>query len=519
MDAVTDPQPDPTRCAALGADLRAAGYTADAVRAAWGPLADEAVGHGLTAPALAALAARPADPAADPLAVLARLLFLGIPTALDLVDAALPACRGAGLVALGLATIDEGLVVPAALVRPQDVADEAGAGHWWIASDLDEAALTAQAHRGVLPTGHVLGVGGASLTLAGLQLPAPVGRVLDIGTGCGIQALRARHHADEVVATDVSERALRFTELNALLNGVTGIQTRHGSLFEPVAGEEFERVVSNPPFVITPRVAGVPEYEYRDAGFSGDALVAAFVSQVGTVLAPGGVAQLLGNWEYRDDEDGLDRVRGWVAASPVALDAWVVERERLDPLAYAELWVRDGGTVAGTPEYESLVQAWLDDFAARGVTAVGFGYLLLHRPPSGTPTLARYERIAQPVAGALGPHLLAATSAWHRLSRLDDDALAASELVVAGDVTEARHHLPGAADPSVIELRQGGGFARTIEVDPALAALVGACDGDLAVGPLVAAIADLLEVDAAALRDDLLPRVRELVFTGFLTFA
>ena len=42
--------------------------------------------------------------------------------------------------------------------------------------------------------------------------------------------------------------------------------------------------------------------------------------------------------------------------------------------------------------------------------------------------------------------------------------------MVAADVTEARHHLPGAEAPSVIELRQGGGLARTLEVDPALAA-------------------------------------------------
>ena len=54
-------------------------------------------------------------------------------------------------------------------------------------------------------------------------------------------------------------------------------------------------------------------------------------------------------------------------------------------------------------------------------------------------------------------------------------------------------------------------------VDPAgTAALVGACDGDLAVGVLIDAIAELLEVDAALLRADILPRVRELVFTGFL---
>ena len=202
------------------------------------------------------------------------------------------------------------------------------------------------------------------------------------------------------------------------------------------------------------------------------------------------------------------------------LDAWVVERERLDPLSYAELWVRDGGTLPGTPGFARLVDAWLDDFGARGVTEVGFGYLLLRRPLDGVPTLSRYETLHAALAGdGLGAHLAAALDAHDRLGTLDDAALAASVLLVAPDVTEARHHLPGADDPTIIELRQGGGFGRALGVDPGLAALVGACDGDLPVGVLIDAIAELLEVDARALRADLLPRVRELLFTGFLRFA
>jgi hypothetical protein len=280
--------------------------------------------------------------------------------------------------------------------------------------------------------------------------------------------------------------------MNALLNGVHGIETRLGSLFDPVAGEEFDRIVSNPPFVITPRVAGVPSYEYRDGGLVGDDLVAEFIRHVGVHLAPGGVAQLLGNWETRAGVTGLDRTRAWVEASPVPLDAWVVERESLDPLSYAELWVRDGGTVSGSPAFTRLIDAWMDDFHARDVSSVGFGYILLRRPVSGNPTLARYESLPQALVGdGLGAHLADALAAHDRLGALDDTELAASVLLVAPDVTEARHHLPGQA-------------------------LVGACDGDLAVGVLIAAIAQLLEVDAAELRADLLPRVRELLFAGFL---
>nr|WP_243075928.1 methyltransferase [Microbacterium sp. SS28] len=501
------PVPDSALCDALADDLRGAGYRAAAIRAAWGDVADDAIARGLRFPAVRALEGR-----TDPLAVLARLFVLGMPQTAAHVASALPRTGVDGLIGLGIAQAEGDGIRPLALVRPQSFADEAGDGEWWIASDLDEAALG-----GPLPEDHVLGVGGASTTLAALQLPTPAQRGLDVGTGCGIQALRARRNLAEVVATDISVRALRFAGLNALLNGVEAIELREGSLFAPVAGEEFDRIASNPPFVITPRVKGVPAYEYRDGGMLGDDLIAEFVRGVGAHLAPGGVAQLLGNWETRADVDGMDRVRGWVAASPVPLDAWVIERESLDPLAYAELWIRDGGTVPGDPEFARLAQAWLDDFAEREVSAIGFGYVLLRRPVTGEPTLARYERVGEARTGAgLGRHLAEALGAHDALAPLDDDGLAASVLQVSAHVTEARHHMPGEEAPRVIELRQGGGLGRTIAADPALAALVGACDGDLAVGVLVDAIADLLEVDAGELRADLLPKVRELVFTGFL---
>lgn len=501
------PEPDVQLCHALASDLRAAGYASAALRDAWGVQADDAVARGLRGPAERALAGRH-----DALAVLGRLWGLGLTVSRADADAALPALGVDGAAALGLVALDAdaGRVRPAVLVRPQAFADEEGEVEWWIASDLDEAALG-----GPLPEEHVLGVGGASQTLARLQLTRRGGSALDLGTGCGIQALRLRRLVDRVVATDISERALRFTRLNALLNDVDGIETRLGSLFEPVGDETFDRVASNPPFVITPRVEGVPAYEYRDGGMEGDALVATVIREVGAHLAPGGIAQSLGNWEYHDGESGLDRVRGWVGDG---LDAWVIEREVLDPLAYAELWVRDGGTVPGTPAYARLIEAWLDDFTRRGVTGVGFGYVLVRRPLAGSPTLTRYERVAGGGEAGFGPHLSDCLAAHDRAALLDDDDLADSVLRVAPDVTEARHHRPGEGDPSVIELRQGGGFARTIEVDPALAALVGACDGDLPVGTLVDAIAQLMEVDAAHLRADVLPRVRELLVTGFLSF-
>ncbi|WP_292882375.1 methyltransferase [Microbacterium sp.] len=515
------PRPDSLLCAALAADLDAADLRSEPLRDAWGAEADDALARGIRSPLLRALAAR-----TDPLATLGRLFVLGMPQPLSDVASALPRTGVDGVEELGLAYRSDDLVVPAALIRPQSFVDADGVGEWWIASDLDELALQHLDEDGVLPPDHVLGVGGASRTLASLVMPIEVERALDLGTGCGIQALLVSRHAGSVVATDISERALAYAELNAMLAGVHNIEFRLGSLFEPVAGESFGLIVSNPPFVITPRGADVPEYEYRDGGLVGDALVEAFVRTAPQHLVPGGSAQLLGNWESIDPSTGpgagatgsetgalgMRRLESWIDP---ALDAWVVQRETLSPLGYAELWIRDGGTTPRDPAFDSLLDAWLDDFDARGVTEIGFGYVLIRRPAvreSGTPVppLRRFETIAQAVTSA---------GRAFRDGLAGHDALAdgvPDRLLVAPDVTEARHHIPGQDAPSVIELRQGGGFGRTMSVDPALAGFVGVCDGELTVGQITSALAELFEVPPAALWADLEPRLRTLVTDGFL---
>jgi methylase of polypeptide subunit release factors len=402
-------------------------------------------------------------------------------------------------------------VRPLVDLRPYSFVDGDGVGNWWITSDPGE--LTSG---GPLPEDHVLGVGGASLTLSGLILPAPIGTALDLGTGCGIQAMHAARYADRVVATDISQRALDYAAFNAALNAIDSIEFRLGSLFDPVAGERFDRIVSNPPFVITPRVPGVPEYEYRDGGRAGDDLIQAVIGGLADRLHPGGVAQLLGNWEYRAGVDAFDRVRSWIAG----LDAWVIERDTLDPALYAETWIRDGGLRPGTDEFDRLYELWLDDFRSRAVDQIGFGYFTLRRPTQA-PTLSRFERLS----GELGEHgvglgaAIGATLRTHdRLLSIDDEELSGLRLKVAPDVTEERHHWPGEEHPRVITLRQGGGFVRTVPADTALAGFVGACDGTLSVGALTAALAEVLEADAGELRTALLPDVRRLLLDGFLQF-
>jgi SAM-dependent methyltransferase len=521
----------------LRADLVAADFTVDGLEQRLGPVASAALHREQAVPARRALrgvgpvdaAGRPAGGSApgpaDAAGVLAELFLLGGDVPRRALDAALDRTGTDGAVRLGL--VEAAGAGPDDAVRalvdlsPHAGTDAAGSVAWWLASDLGELVTGRR-----LAADHVLGAGGASLTLAQVTVRTPVERVLDLGTGCGIQALHAARHARHVVATDVSRRALGYAAFNAGLNlasGATGpavapVELRAGSMLEPVAEEAFDLVVSNPPFVITPRGAGVgvPEYEYRDGGRAGDDLVRDLVTGVGAVLAPGGVAQLLGNWEHRRGEPWDERVGAWLDAA--GLDGWVVQREVLDPAEYAETWIRDGGT---TPErepqaWDAAYEAWLDDFAARDVEAVGFGIVTLRRPLTGTPTLRRLEQQTGAVHQPLGAHLAASLAAHDWLAARGDAALAAERLTVAGDVTEERFHTPGAPDPSVVLLRQGGGFGRAVRASTGLAALVGASDGELGVGQLVGAIAALFEVPADDLATELLPDVRGLVGDGFL---
>ncbi|WP_437385876.1 DUF7059 domain-containing protein [Plantibacter flavus] len=498
----------------LRSDLTSAGYTVERVRALWGETADAALHRSDRVVAVRELDARARTLGAEPVATLARLFILGLPADAAEAAAAFPVLGLDGAIELGLLEAqDDGPLLPRLDLRPYAWVDANGSGSWWIASDLGELALGRE-----LDEQHVLGVGGASMTLSGIILPERVGSALDLGTGCGIQALHLSRIADRVVATDISERALELAALNARLNGVDSIEFRLGSMFEPVADERFDRIVSNPPFVITPRLEGVPSYEYRDGGLVGDALVESVFRDAAAHLHEDGVAQFLGNWEYRWGADGLDRVSAWIDQSAESVDAWVIEREVQDPAEYAETWIRDGGTRQGTPEFERLAGAWLDDFAGRSVTGVGFGYVLLRRTADQRP-MRRLERLHGQVgsnSAGLGAHLAVCLVAhdWH--TALDDEALLRERVTIAGDVTEERHYWPGDEHPTAMQLRQGGGLARSVGLDTGLAGLVGACDGELSLGVIIDAIAELVEVDATELRAELLPRVRALLDDGIL---
>src|SRR5699024_8832599 len=122
-------------------------------------------------------------------------------------------------------------------------------GDMWVASDQTALQLGQP-----LPAEHILGVGKASMTLAEITPRHDVATALDIGTGCGIQALHLLTHAQHVIVTGISQRALDFAVFNILLNAAVldvdpnnlheRVTVVAGNMMEPVAGQRFELVVT-----------------------------------------------------------------------------------------------------------------------------------------------------------------------------------------------------------------------------------------------------------------------------------
>ena len=482
----------------LRAALAAAGYTYEGVAELLGRPAHDALARSETTPAIRATTG------GSPLETLVRLFVLQAAVPRAAAEVALPGLVDA-LLADRLLRASGGELTALVICRPYADDDR----DLWILSDLTPG-LDGSPDR--VGADHVLGINPASTSLAQLTLRHQVGRSLDLGTGCGVQALHLARHSDVVVATDVNARALWMTRLNAALNEVETIDVRAGSLLEPVAGERFDLIATNPPFVISP-----PSDErhrdarlvYRDSGLPGDEVVERIVRHAPDHLEPGGWLQVLANWAIVRDRPWGERLGDWISPHHTSL---VVEREVLEPSAYVELWLKDAG-LHGTADYLARYDTWLAWFDEQRIEGVGFGWINVRAAPGDQTFLDwRYE-VEQPIA----PAIAAWGDAVELLRGVTGDEMLAAHPVAAADVRQETHGWPGEVDPETIVLRQQRGFRRARTADTVVAGFVGAADGDLTTAQLLDALATLLARDPAELRADYLPVLRELVTEGFVT--
>lgn len=485
----SNPEPNTTEARRLGAVLRDLDYTEDTIS----DLLDDD-----------AYSADPEDLAVHDrrlpetkLGIALRVLFLGLPISKD--DAA-RALGGPGLEALkatGLAQVGD-RVVPQARILPIGDLLIAADGHSRGSDD---------------PPDYVAAYSPASHVCASLTPRHRVDRALDVGTGSGAQALLAAAHADHVIATDVNPRALSYAELNAALNDFANVECRRGNLFEPVAGEQFDLITCNAPYVISPE----HRWAYRDAGREGDEVSELVVREAAAHLAEDGFATVLVSWLGRSEDAPDERVVAW--AEQTDCDSWILVAWEDDPLGHAAGW---NSHLAGDQEaYERAIDEWTRYFRRLGAGWVSEGAVLLHKRPGGDYT-SRADSFDDEELEDAGEQIERAFAARAQLAELGSrEELFDVNLSVVAPLRFEQDLEPWREGATVVESRISldEGTNSVLETSPHVLEIVKALNGNTTLGRTIDDVAERLglsETERTKLRHDGLELAEELLELGAL---
>jgi methylase of polypeptide subunit release factors len=418
------------------------------------------------------------------LPALVRLFYLVRPmdaeaASRDLAPLSLGALESMGLVALG-----SGGVTPRVRIHPFfDL---------FLASDPHiEDVLS-------LPPDFVIGVNATSACVAAITIRRPVESALDIGTGMGIQALCAARHCQRVVATDI----------NAALNGIRNVEFREGSLFEPVAGETFDLIVSNPPYVISPEKG----LQFRDSGISGDSLSRTLVRQLPAYLRTGGTASIRCSWALRAGESETSPLAAWVEGS--GCDALLLHSSTESPCDYATGWNRT--LLARRPEeFETRVDQWLDYFRGLGIQDVATGSLVLRKRADGVPWV-RSERMSLMGDPGGGRHIERIFEAQDWLVGSPDPRLAIFMPMTDIRIDQAAWFEEGKFGIRDIGISFVSGLQLKGGMEPNLLAILSMLDGETPLGEILERVVPGSGPEEIGIRDRVIDSVVRLYSLGFL---
>jgi hypothetical protein len=435
------------------------------------------------------------------LATLVRLFLLDAPVSVEQASRALAPLSVQDGVTMGVLGMGRSRVHGALRILPTT--------DGLFASDLESADPTD------LPADHVMGITDSSRMLAQLTIRRPIELALDLGSGCGYQAVLAAHHAVRVIATDVNPRALAFTSFNALLNGVTNVETRSGDRFQAVGGMTFDLIVSNPPFVISPDRAFV----FRDSGLKGDRVSEELVRETPRYLRSDGLASLLVSWIHQPgDANWSAPLRAWVADT--GCDAWLFRKGSYDPESYAGVWNLRLAQARQMQRYVETVDRWTRYFEQLEIEAIGYGAVLLRRRADASVRVRADELPKAAVSDSTAAELDWLLGVEDALERLDDSAL--REYVVA---LSAEHRLEQVLRWSEGEFRvveatlvRERGLWPHADISAPLAALLGHVNGSRTIGEVIDMTAQelALEFHVETFRAQALTAIRGFISHGFL---
>ena len=429
--------------------------------------------------------------------VLVRLLLLGTPVPEAAARAALQPVPLETLLASGFLEQHRGDVAATGILLPHE--------GLWMAADHPE-----RLKNGAAPD-LVMAFSESSLDLARLTIRRHARKAFDFGTGCGIQAFLASRHSDEVWAADRCARAAAFARFSAALNGIANVRVVEGDGLAPAAGERFDLIAGNLPFVITPG----RRYLYRDNELPLDEFARKAVGDAAAHLEEGAFCQYMCQWVHPAGVDWEQRLAGWFEG--LGCDAFVLRQVSANPLGYAESWIR--GTEASDPAaFARLFNEWSDYYEREGIEGISTGFIVMRRR-TGARNWFRTGDVPSPVPEQYGEHLLRRFAAQDFLeSACSDEALLQARLRMSPDVrlvtecdwTAGGWRIAGA------ELRQPKVERSAANVDGQSLQLLALCDGGRTLREVFAEAAGKMQLPPERLAAAGLPGIRQLIGFGFL---
>ena len=353
----------------------------------------------------------------------------------------------------------------------------------------------------------VMPPGGTTAELARLLPDCAGKKVLDLGGGPGTLALcAAKEGAARAVSTDVNARTKAFVEANACLNGLR-VEAHVGDLFSPVQDDEFDVVVSQPPFLVHP--PGAEQVTYLHGGSRGDDVALRAIAELDGMLSPDGAAMFRLD-AARDPHDLVDAVRSIDAPGRQTLVVWwpgpAVETFAV---VYAAVQYPDLGA-----KYERLASAYREHLLGFEIDRLASALVVTRRPADDeAPSfLVGFGTSSCP---SLWDEIAAAFATFDLSMRPDEDLLGA-RICPHPDLLVAERRAPGRG---IVELRAElphGAIGWRSALEPDAVALLDLVATTPEVADIVRAFAQSMDLDTDTAVKAVLPRLRDALQVGLL---
>ena len=352
------------------------------------------------------------------------------------------------------------------------------------------------------PPEIVLPIGPSGRYLASVTSRKGVRSALDLGCGCGIQALLLARHAESVTATDINPRAVALTRINACLNGISNVEILEGSYFEPVRGRTFDLIVANLPYVITPE----NRYTYRDLGRGDDIPIRQNVQQMEAHLNEGGYAHLLLNWIHQENEPWWQPVDQWL--EKCRAEAWLFHSSSMGPEEYARRWILIDGK-AHPAEFEAVKKKWVEWYRAQHIERIAFGLITLRRSEARDHWRC-FLNVNQVLHEGLGDYIQSLFEIQDYLSQFKRWAELAPQRLARWNITIKT------SEPNVQEAQTIKGYLLRMRVGPVSRAAINRLDGKISLTQAIRRSAQEAGLDSPALREQVTREIYQLMNLGMI---